>query len=105
MGKLRCKIGKHSWEKGKREGVRVCKFCGAKTFDNVFDIGKAGNRWESAVDAGGASLGKPFRCKISLHSYENQVRGKKNLCKLCGEMHYVKTWTEEFSGGDGEAAG
>jgi len=56
MGKpLRCKIGKHSWEKGKREGVRVCKFCGAKTFDNVFDIDQANrSRWESADDAGGA---------------------------------------------------
>jgi len=27
-----------------------------------------------------------------------------NLCKKCGELYYVKTWTEEFSnagGGDG----
>ncbi len=50
-------------------------------------------------------MGKPFRCKIGLHSYENQVRGKMNLCKLCGEMHYVKTWTEEFSNRDGASGG
>jgi len=50
-------------------------------------------------------MGKPFRCKIGLHSYDNVKRGTMNRCKKCVELHYVKTWTEEFDSGDGDAGG
>jgi len=50
---------------------------------------------------------KTLRCKMGFHEFENKVRGKYNICKLCRRECYVRTWKEKLNHnpyglGDGE---
>ena len=48
---------------------------------------------------------KNLRCKMGLHSFENKVRGKINICKICKRQYYVKTRKEVLNTSFGSSDG